>query len=351
MTGVAIVGRGFMGKTHVSALATLGRAHDVRYIVARSGGEPVENAPAAKVVADFDIALNDPAVSVVSICTPTGTHRELAVRALRAGKNVLLEKPIALTLSDGLAIQHEAALAGTTFMVAQVVRFFDGYRQLRHDVAAGKVGRALSVRASRFGIKPDWADWLRDYAGAGGMLVDFGIHDFDQVNLFLGEPVHVSVAGSGTFGPLETTVTYRGGGIGQVLSYADTPEGLPFRSSLEILGTDGVARYDFAAETEKTNSTDSSVFDEVSRYTLAAKEHDTTMYFDPHDPYARQFDYFFTCVETGAQPGLCTTPSAQRALEVALAAQQSCERQTPVSIASRVANDEASGETGLPWNF
>lgn len=332
MTGIAIVGRGAMGSTHARALASLGRAEQIKYVVTRSLGGIAEAAPPASVINDFDVALNDPDIDVVSICTPTGTHRELAVRALRAGKNVLLEKPIALTMHDGRAIHEEALRSGKVFMVAQVVRFFDGYRQLRHDIAEGKLGTLVSARATRLSSTPDWAEWLRDYAEAGGMLVDFGIHDCDQMNLLLGEPIEVSATGTGPVGPVETTITYRDGGVGQVLSFADLRAGVPFRSSIEVVGTEGFAQYEYAAEALKTGGDESSRFSRVSRYALAAAGHDTELHLDAEEPYARQFEYFLDCVAEGIEPGLCPTSSALTALEVALAATKSLVLGVPVQL-------------------
>ncbi|MGV8852580.1 MAG: Gfo/Idh/MocA family protein [Rhodoglobus sp.] len=330
MTGIAIVGRGAMGSTHARALASLGRAEQIRYVVARSAGGEAEAAPAASVISDFEVVLNDPEIDVVSICTPTGTHRELAVSALRAGKNVLLEKPIALTMDDARAICGEAQRSGKVFMVAQVVRFFDGYRQLADDVAAGKLGRLVSARATRLSSKPDWADWLRDFAEAGGMLVDFGIHDFDQMNLLLGDPVEVSAIGAAVTGPVETTITYRDGGIGQVLSYADLPAGAPFRSSLEAVGTGGFAQYEYAAASPMSPA--------VSRYSLSALAQYSRVSLAAEDPYARQLQYFLDCVAREAEPGFCPMPSALVALDVALAATKSLELGLPVRLDSAAAD-------------
>lgn len=110
-----------MGLAHARALTSLGGAEQIRYVVARIAGGAIEAAPAAMVVDDFDVVSNDPDIDVVSICTPTGTHCKLAVCALRAGKNVLREKPSTLTMSDSLTLQDEASRSGKVFMIAQVV--------------------------------------------------------------------------------------------------------------------------------------------------------------------------------------------------------------------------------------
>tara|TARA_R110002051_G_scaffold33172_1_gene74768 strand:- start:2050 stop:3006 length:957 start_codon:yes stop_codon:yes gene_type:complete len=308
--GIAIVGRGVMGTAHAQALAALGRAEQIRYVVARTLGATLEAAPRATVVDDLEIVLSDPDVHVVSICTPSGSHRELAVRALAAGKHVLLEKPIALTLEDSRAICDAAERSGTIFMVAHVVRFFEGYRLLARDIAAGKIGAPLSAQAVRAGSRPEWSDWLRNYSQAGGILVDFGIHDIDQLNLLLGDPVEVTATGPVPFGPIETTIRYRSGAVGVVRSFADLPTDEPFHSSIEVRGTAGVARYDFAAGSA-----------EALENAEAAE-----------DPYARQWQYFLDCVAQGVAPEWCPPAAAVAALEVALAATKSLELGIPVRV-------------------
>jgi predicted dehydrogenase len=334
MAGIAIIGRGMMGSRHADAVAALGRAAEIRYVVARTAGGHLEAAPSATVIDDFSVVLDDPDIDVVSICTPTGTHRELAVRALRAGKNVLLEKPIALTMRDGRAIYDEAIRSGMVFMVAHVVRFFEGYRLLHSDAAEGKLGQLVAARATRLGSKPDGAAWLQDFVEAGGMLVDFGIHDFDQMNSLLGQPLTVKATGSEVHGPVETTVTYEGGGVGQVLSFTDQKNGVPFRSSLEVVGTDGFAQYDYAAETPQQPGAGPPRLSRVSRYSLSTADYDSTVDLDVDEPYARQLEYFLDCVERGAKPGRCPTPSALSALEVALAAQESLRSGSSIEVES-----------------
>jgi predicted dehydrogenase len=338
--GIAIVGRGAMGTTHARALISLGRTNQIKYLITRTASNVADALPHASVIHNLDIALNDSEIDVVSICTPTGTHRDLAVRALRAGKNVLLEKPMALTMQDALAIREEAIHSGKIFMTAQVVRFFSGYRKLRDDAATGKLGRLVSARATRLINKPDRAEWLRDFTEAGGMLVDLGVHDFDQMNLLLGEPMEVSATGTAITGPVETTITYRDGGVGNVLTYADLPKALAFRSSIEAIGTLGFAHYEFAPQaatapqTQKIGSSESPQFNGVSRYSITTSGFRSEILLDPEEPYARQLEYFLKCVEDGAEPGFCPTSAALAALQVALAARKSLALGVPVIVES-----------------
>jgi predicted dehydrogenase len=293
-----------MGREHARAWSELGV--DIRYICSPRAKRPIQHAASARFVTDLDLVLADPAVDIVSVCTPTATHPDLAVRALRAGKHVLLEKPIALTVEQALAIEPAARASGAVLMVAHVVRFFTGYRTLRRQAESGRFGRILSVRARRISAPGEQAPWMRDDAQSGGILVDFGIHDFDQLNLYLGIPVAVNAVRATADGPIETTVQYADGGLGQVLTHLSMPPGTPFTTSIELVGTKALADYRFS---------DASP-------TLIADE----------NPYARQAEYFLHCVDTGTPPTLCPVDAAVLALQVALAARASLATATRIPI-------------------
>lgn len=318
MTTIAIIGGGYMGRTHAAAWTEIGEGRGIRYVCSRHPVDGFDDAPNARFVTDLDVVLADPEVDIVSICTPTHTHREIAVRALLAGKHVLLEKPIALSIADARAIAAAASSTGRTLMVAHVVRFFEGYRRARTDVEAGRIGTVLSARARRLITKPD-AAWWYDDARSGGVVVDVGIHDFDQMNLMLGTPVAVTSRAVDPLGPIETTIEYRSGGVGQVLTFADVPPGAPFTSSLQVVGTEGMIDYDFSADAP----TASVGFSGVNTYRLATSSSSSSVTLSALDHYARQAEYFLDCVRNGTEPEFSPTASAVRALEVALAARQS----------------------------
>ncbi|MET0716342.1 MAG: Gfo/Idh/MocA family oxidoreductase [Mycetocola sp.] len=318
MTTIAILGAGYMGRTHAAAFTALGHGPDIRYIYTRHPGETFAGAPGARLVTDVTTVLADPDVDVVSICTPTTSHRDLAVRALNAGKHVLLEKPVALTIADALAISAAASASDRTVMVAHVVRFFEGYRRARTDVEAGRIGSVVSARARRLITKPESA-WWYDEDESGGVVVDVGIHDFDQMNLFLGTPVTVTSTSNDPLGPIETTIEYRSGAIGQVLTFAGVPSGAPFTTSLNLVGTDGILDYEFAADAPTATRGPSG----VNTYRLATAGGVEAETLSSLDHYERQIEYFLECVRTGADPVFCPMASAVRALEVALAARQS----------------------------
>ena len=329
MTGIAIVGQGYMGRTHAGAWTRLGHGGDIRYIQAPGARAWTDLAPAARFVADLDDVLGDPAVDVVSVCTPTPTHAGIAVRALAAGKHVLLEKPVALSLADAERIRQAAGRSGRVLMVAQVVRFFAGYQELRRIAESGELGQVTAVRAARTLATPTWADWWADESQSGGVPVDFSVHDYDQTNLFLGTPVAVTATRTAPDAPMETLVEYAGGGLGQVLSHAHLPAGSGFASSLELVGTRGLAAHRLVSAAP----TDSPTAEEgISELVVSTPDGVRRHPVPDDDPYLAEVEYFARCVATGEQPTRSPIESAIAALRVSLAARESLRRRARVTL-------------------
>src|SRR3954452_17117109 len=90
--------------------------------------------------ADFGELLADPRVDLVDLCVPNDEHARLAIRALEAGKHVLVEKPIALTTADADAMVAAAAASGKLLMVAQVLPFFPEFAYAAEAVRSGRHG-------------------------------------------------------------------------------------------------------------------------------------------------------------------------------------------------------------------
>ena len=141
MVTVAILGGGFMGAAHAANYKALGDRVRVKTVASRTPdrAKRVAEVVGAEVTGDLDAAILDPAVDAVDICLPTPLHREYAERSLAAGKNVFLEKPIALTIEDADAIVAAASGSGTVFMVGMVLRFWPEYVELQRLVAAGQL--------------------------------------------------------------------------------------------------------------------------------------------------------------------------------------------------------------------
>ena len=332
MNSIAIIGQGYMANAHAVAWAGIGHGSAIKYICTpRPISGSVLAANSADYISDLQIIINDQDVKYVSICTPTPTHKEIAISLLTAGKHVLLEKPIALNLADANSIAHAAKMSSGSLMVAHVVRFFLGYQKIHDLIQSGEIGKILSVHARRFSATPTWAAWLGDEDQSGGMLIDFSIHDFDQLNLYLGKPVEVFALQGDTAGPTEITIKYESGGVGSVQSFMNASLGVPFTSTIDLLGSAGIAHYEFSAVSATEEATPGSIA-AVNSWHIFSSQGNTFGKIENDDPYGRQIKYFYEQAKSGQRYNLAPTDAAISALQVSLAAKVSLREARPVAI-------------------
>jgi 1,5-anhydro-D-fructose reductase (1,5-anhydro-D-mannitol-forming) len=133
----------------------------------------------------------DPAVDVVYIGSDNRLHREQTLVAAAAGKAVLCEKPLALTLADALEMVAACREAGVTLGVNHHLRGAATVKAVRDVVAAGRIGRPLAIRLAHAAYLPERLQtWrVRDPHAGGGPLNDMGTHDFDVLRFILGDEV------------------------------------------------------------------------------------------------------------------------------------------------------------------
>ncbi|GHE48404.1 dehydrogenase [Streptomyces longispororuber] len=191
----------------------------------------------------------------VDICTPTPTHGELALAAIAAGRHVVCEKPLALTVREAEEVAAAAAAAGVHLHPAHVVRYFPAYATLRAAVAHGDLGRLAVLRFTRGSARPQWAPWFGDPAQSGGVLLDLMVHDIDIARWVAGEVVRVHALTRGaeraTGTPAEVVaatavLTHASGAITHVSGLWGLPD-QPFRTTFRVAGSDGLLHHDSAA--------------------------------------------------------------------------------------------------------
>lgn len=218
--GVGMVGYAFMGRAHSQAWRVAPRFFDLpmRPEMAVLGGRSPEGVRAAaatlgwsSVETDWHTLVTRDDVDLVDIVTPGDSHAEIAIGALRAGKHVLCEKPLANSVAEAEAMveaAEEAATHGVRAMVGFTYRRVPALTLARQLVAEGRIGQVRQVRAQYL---QDWiADpeaplsWRLDRERAGsGALGDIGAHIVDLVQFVTGEQI------TGVSGLLETFVTER----------------------------------------------------------------------------------------------------------------------------------------------
>jgi len=214
--GVGVIGLGFMGGTHVQAYRAAHAAGFANRLVAVCDADPQRRAghggaagniatgsderlfDPADVAATDDPAelLANPAVELVSICTPTDSHVELALRALEAKKHVLVEKPVAVSSRAIEELAAAARAASTLCMPAHCIRFWPAWRYAHDAIRAKTYGATRSAVFRRLASMPSWsADFYADPERSGGALFDLHIHDTDFIRATFGEPERVQSTG------------------------------------------------------------------------------------------------------------------------------------------------------------
>lgn len=195
MTGIAIIGAGRMARVHAASIADAGARVAAIYDPVATAAEALSAQTGGKVAATAAGAMNTPGVDAIMIATSSDTHVELLYEALRAGKPVLCEKPLASSYD---ASREFVATVGET-AARQIFlgfnrRFDRGHAALREAVHAGRIGRLEQLTiTSRDPFPPP----LEYVPRSGGLFRDMMIHDFDMVRSIVGRQI-VSVTAHGS---------------------------------------------------------------------------------------------------------------------------------------------------------
>lgn len=316
-----VLGLGWFGEKHCEALATIPNV-ELHAVCTRNPerlGEIQKKFGATKIYADYHAMLADPELEVVSITTMWEQHAAPAVAALRAGKHVFLEKPMASTLADCDAIVDAANAAKGFFMVGHICRFNPRYAAAKQEIAAGKIGKIISMYARR--NLPAWVG--ASVLDKIGPIIGDGVHDTDLMFWFSGSRAISAYAQTVKVGdhthPDLGQVMYRlESGASCILeSVWCLPNTTPFQidERLEVVGTEGSI----------------SIQDTHPNLMIVDKEGarcpDTTYW-----PMIRgqlrgalrdELAYFVNSVASGEKPTVITAEESREAVRACLAAEQS----------------------------
>jgi UDP-N-acetylglucosamine 3-dehydrogenase len=325
---VGVIGAGFIGAIHLSAYATMPEVEVVGVADARpetaAGGAALVG---ARPYSSYEDLVEAEDVEVVDVCLPTAYHRDLALRAARAGKHVILEKPIARTLEDAEAILEAFSGTENRLFVGHVVRFFPEYVKIKEMMDAGELGTVGVARTSRRSpFLTGWNDWYADWRMSGGVLLDLVIHDFDFLRWTLGEVERVYACGvlGREYNRLDyalVTLRFEGGAIAHVEGQWGYPG--PFNYSIEVAGSRALVTAD---------STESPP--PVELRGGAAGPGESPDFLTGKSPFQTELEHFIECIGTGAEP-VVEPRDAYEALRIGLAATQSALTGEPVTLGGR----------------
>lgn len=314
---IGILGAGWTGNTHAEAYAQMNDV-EIAGIVGRRETRVKELSSSLGIPGFTDPrqVLDDDTVDAIDVCYPTCIHHEYVVAALRRGKHVFCETPIALTLEEVDAMIAAARSSGKLLLVAQVVRFVDTYTYIRDTVRSGDLGKPLVAFAYRAG--PRWP--RHPSAEFGELVIEPMIHDFDYLNWLLGKPAAVSgISFVGPAGEVEhafVSLEYEGM-RGLVEGSHLVPASYPFSTSLRVLCEEGALETSFRFLADRLETV-------LIRYPKAGSPEAPTV--PDQDPYWAECRYFVDCVAGKADPTLTNAEAARHGLQVALAAHESLER-------------------------
>ncbi|OGV67726.1 MAG: hypothetical protein A3K19_10835 [Lentisphaerae bacterium RIFOXYB12_FULL_65_16] len=199
MVRIGIIGNGRMGKVHAEALekladrATVAGCVDTNPTTAQAFAARFKT----RVYVSTSELVADSNVDAVVIATPTPTHAEIALAALKSGKHVFCEKPLARTLAQGKALLAAAQASKRVFSLGFVRRQSWGCQELRRLLQQGKIGtpRIVRVHLLLTVFKRQWGDWFADFAASGGATLDMLAHHYDLLNWYFGNVSRVSAEG------------------------------------------------------------------------------------------------------------------------------------------------------------
>jgi len=262
-----------MGRAHsaafrnIQAISPFGRQIILQSIVSRTEHERAQLRERYGWLSDSDdwrAAIRRPEIALVDIATPTDLHAEIAIAALKAGKHVLCEKPLAMTVAEAKAIQAAARKNATRFAVAFNYRFVPAIQLARQIIAEGRLGRLYHFRARYL---QDWLaapeapmSWRLDKERAGsGVLGDLGAHVIDLAHFLVGPMADVvgrtatlvgerkwpdGKAGTVTVDDAASFLArFAGGALGS-FEVSRMATGSKNRNQIEIEGDRGALRFD-----------------------------------------------------------------------------------------------------------
>lgn len=302
--GFGVIGTGFWGRNHARVLTELSNTKLVAICDADSKrakeiGEKYETQWYSR---DEDL-LNLKDVEAVCICTPTTTHAEIALKAIKLGKHVLIEKPIASTSTEAERILKHAEGKNIFIMVGFIERFNPALQRLKQLIEHGDLGDVVLAFARRVGR---WPERIGDV----GVVKDSAIHDLDLMRfLFEEEPTSV-YARAGSLGHKfedysEIMLSFSGIKTGFAEANWLTPHKV---RTLTVTGKEAIASIDFL--------TQEIIFEDLGK--------ETKQRYEWKEPLKIELEHFADSISKGTKP-VVTALDGLRTLNICDAALKSAK--------------------------
>ena len=318
---IGVIGLGWFGEIHCEAIIgipNLGLAALCTRTESRLR-DLAKKFGVKKTFTDYRKMLADPDIDAVSIVTMWDQHTDIAVDALKAGKHVFLEKPITSTVPDAKKIIAASKKAKGILQVGHICRFNPRYRAAKEAIAAGRIGKIVSL-SSRRNIPAAWTPTILNKIGP---IVGDAIHDTDLMLWFTGDRVVSAYAQTVDVRGLkhpdigQTMYRFAGGATATLETVWCMPEKTPYDidERMNITGTEGFVQIQDTfpnlgvADKNKFHSQDTTYWPMFEGARGGALK--------------EEFSYFANCALKGVKPAIGTPEDAMAALQATLAAEES----------------------------
>lgn len=327
---IGIIGLGWFGEIHGDAIIGIPNL-ELAALCTRTEsrlGELAQKFGVKKTYTDYRQLLADPDIDAVSVVTMWDQHTDITVAALEAGKHVFLEKPMASTVADCRTIIAASRGAKGILQIGHICRFNPRYRAAKEAIAAGRIGRIVSI-ASRRNIPAAWTPTILNKIGP---IVGDAIHDTDLMLWFTEDRIVSAYAQTVDVRGLkhpdigQTMFRFAGGATATLETVWCMPDKTPYDidERMNIIGTEGFIQIQDTfpnlgiADSDKFHSPDTTYWPMFEgKRGGALKE---------------ELSYFADCAIAGRKPAIGTPEDAMAALEATLAAEESARTGQVVRI-------------------
>ena len=336
---VGIVGLGWVAGAHIETFKTVTGAR-VSGVCSRrrldeseleaSYGVPL------RVYGSYEEMLADPAIDIVDICTPHHLHAEQSIAAARAGKHLIIEKPLCLTVEDLAAMKRAIEDSGVGVCVCFECRFSEHFTMIQSCISEGLLGRVHYGEVDYYhGIGPWYGqfEWNVKKRYAGSSLLTAGCHALDGLLMFMGGRVeevvsHGTRSSNSIFSPYEydtTSVTllrFKDGRLGKVASVVDCLQ--PYYFHIHLVGSEG-SLLDNRIYSAKLKGLSKEAWSTLETQLIDSGD-------VSHHPYEPQFQAFVDSVREGRPMPLTGLREAWESHKVVFAADRSAREGRPVKL-------------------
>ena len=327
MIRIGILGAGTMGRMHAAAYAGISDV-EVVGVYSRDAERAGTVAAACNAHPSTDAArlIDHPGIDAIDVCLPTPAHAEFVIAALRAGKHVFCETPLALSLGEAREMREAARRADRLLQVGLLMRSVAACEHVKSKCASGRHGRLLSVAAWRLGsyLRPEQPGYKAHYGDPSTELMTF---DLDLIHWLMGRPTTLSASAVQTAdgpGEISALLHYEDGRHATVTASGLQPVGFPFTAGFRAL-------FEHAVYEQL------SVFDTAgpptSSFTVVeGGQPARPVPVQERNPYQVQLQRFIDCIAGRGDRCLLDSIEAYEALVLSTATRLSLAERRPIEI-------------------